>query len=314
MYAHPAHHPAYQPYHLPPPPPPFPRPPPGLNVASEIQPPPGIPPPQPQNPPTTQLENNQRQVQTIIDAMNQETEQLKRDKNYQSILLAHGLLYTACPDAWITCNCEFCVGVRHVRQYDGLDAIGQRLWNDPQYSFWREYPNAHGLKECKCDRCTGKGQIKIPDNLAPDWNLWYGDGGDGTSTEQDSVTGSAGEYQPKTKPPKFTEKPTNAQGNGANVMLKSNLPHGTEKPLFEILDTNIQKCHNQFGPVMSNSTSSNGACHPCCQPIKVEPFPLPDPGSSVSSQSGSTGQPYANGIKRFNIRGKDGINHRRVPF
>ncbi|RVD83501.1 uncharacterized protein DFL_007888 [Arthrobotrys flagrans] len=276
-------------------------PPPQQSGIPQPQPAPSMPQAAPPNTPIDQEpEGSRRRVQEMIEAMNRETEQLKIDRNYQGILLSNGLLYTSCPRAWDTCDCEFCTQVRYIRQYRNLDAIGERLWHNPQYAFWREFPNIHEVKECKCERCAKveEKEIKIPDNLGPDWNFWYGPCGRPLRNRRN---GASALSDPEPLPPKFRAKPTETRDQKANTMLKGyfDARGSGAKPLFEMPNDDVQHSHNSAGAGTSNVIKGNGASlHPRVYMMPEES--TADHSSNANGQYGVIGRPAnkkANGFQ-----------------
>ncbi|KAK6354361.1 hypothetical protein TWF730_008769 [Orbilia blumenaviensis] len=279
------------------------------------------PPPSPLQRPLTPLEVSQKRVQDMIEAMKEDNKRLKRDKEFQNILLAHGLLYTACPDAWMTCNCEFCAGVRYSRQYQGLDSIGERLWNNPEYSFWREYQSKGDIKECKCDFCTGKSkdirgtssierkpekhgktEVEVPENLAPDWNLWYGNRGDVDAiTARNRAALEEAEFNKKL--PKFDGLPV-----GPFPPEPTILSNNVEKPLFEMSYADIQHYHNHLQQSLANNSSSVATSVPSLQFTDFRtPVSDIDLGPPLKTHDPSAGHSYTSGtVVKPNLGGENG--------
>ncbi|KAK6510947.1 hypothetical protein TWF506_010035 [Arthrobotrys conoides] len=245
-----------------------------------------LPPPPPPNDPLAELHRSQRHVAAIIDTMRAENELLKHDRDFQGILFSNGILYLACPSAWNTCDCEFCSGVRWIRQYKDLDAAGERLWNDPKYSYWREYIETYGFKICDCHKCSQideAGNIKIPDDLGPDWNLWYGPDGKPKDEGNDVAGLSDAARIERQQPPKFRARATAvAQERREKAAyleyLKSN---GVDEALFGMLEPGPQQYHNPaIQTPSSSSIRSSGTVHRPPRPADMPEDSTPDVGPS----------------------------------
>ncbi|KAF3098389.1 hypothetical protein TWF706_006820 [Orbilia oligospora] len=235
------------------------------------------------------LQNDQRRLDGMLDTMNIEIAQLKADKEHQCILFSNGLLYISNPTAWNTCDCKFCIGVRVLRQTKSLDAVGQRLWNDPEYTFWREYPRIHGFKVCICLRCT---QVEEEDKLEPDWRFWCGSAGRPSHNPALSAQARI-ELQ---QPPKFRRNytaPQQPQPQTTPVGQPSF--YGLTQPLFEMSEADIQHHYNSlWSAAVVNTIKNNGTgYHP--PPPPPPPFlpqdSTPDVGPSNAGQYGAIGQP-----------------------
>ncbi|KAK6334714.1 hypothetical protein TWF718_010161 [Orbilia javanica] len=295
-------------------------PPPGFSKPQSTQSQPDMPQPEPPMARLEPLEASQRHVQQIIDSMNKETMRLKQDRAFQDVLFSNGLLYTTCPNAWNTCDCEFCIGIRYIRQYKNLDAIGERLWGNPEYAFWREFPNTHGCKECKCEDCAKLEQkekkVEVPDVLEPDWTLWYGPGGRPKLNGQSSGV-QLDELQ---QPPKFRGRPAESQGQSsfadsrAEAMLREYLStHGAAQPLVEMPRTEVQQYNNASGTVKSNGVKTNGANHPLRNFI-LPGESTPDYSPHIGRQYGVVGQPAVKKMNTFpNGIYHSGDHHHRGP-
>ncbi|KAF3204781.1 hypothetical protein TWF106_001430 [Orbilia oligospora] len=235
------------------------------------------------------LQKDQRRVTDMLDAINIETAQLKADKEHQCILFSNGLLYISNPTAWNTCDCRFCIGVRVLRQSKSLDAVGQRLWNDPEYAFWREYPRIHGFKVCVCLRCA---QVEEDDKLEPDWTFWCGSAGRPSHNPALSAEARI-ELQ---QPPKFRRNYTAPQQPQTQNSLVGQLSfYGPTQSLFEMPEADIQHHYNSlWNAAVHNTTRNNGTGHhppPPPLPSFMPQDSTPDVGPSNSGQYGAIGQP-----------------------
>ncbi|KAK6497800.1 hypothetical protein TWF481_012202 [Arthrobotrys musiformis] len=251
------------------------------------------------------LQESRRQVEAMIAAMEEETKVLRNDKKYQDILFTQGLLYASCPNVWATCECEFCTQARYLRQYQDLDAIGSRIWNNPLYAYWRDFPGTHGVENCTCQKCIEAGKIvDVPEKLEPDWNLWYPNGDRPvknptagmkreTSMKPAGTYGRIVEVRSKQQPyaPVFAtdEEPQPSDEERAEAMLREY--HASRglivTPLREMHNSDALKRHELTGNTKPNGIVTKGAGQPSRRPVfPTEQSDPRTPGLSTHLQYG----------------------------
>ncbi|KAF3929128.1 hypothetical protein ABW20_dc0109763 [Dactylellina cionopaga] len=109
-------------------------------------------------------------LQKYIAAMERDTVMRREHLKYQKLLLTNGILFAKDHWAWLSCTCDFCVCMRYMRQYEGIDDIGKLLWEDESYKRCREYLKGRELKACECAFCKGvigRGDENEPQKHAP---------------------------------------------------------------------------------------------------------------------------------------------------
>ncbi|KAF3927053.1 hypothetical protein AA313_de0201001 [Arthrobotrys entomopaga] len=100
-------------------------------------------------------EADTHRLQRYIAAMNRDTERRKQDDQIQRLVFQHAIIYRQDSNAWLTCPCNFCVLMRYIRQYEGFDQIGQRVWEDEDYMKCRDFLENSDVEMCECGFCRG---------------------------------------------------------------------------------------------------------------------------------------------------------------
>ncbi|KAK6529167.1 hypothetical protein TWF694_004380 [Orbilia ellipsospora] len=100
-------------------------------------------------------EADAHRLQRYLAAMNRDTEKRKQDEQIQRLVFQHAILYLQNSNAWLACPCTFCVLMRYIRQYEGFDQIGQRVWEDEDYMRCRNFLESSDIEVCGCGFCRG---------------------------------------------------------------------------------------------------------------------------------------------------------------